>query len=233
MRRFGEAVIVHAGTSCHGFRMSLRNLLFSMTIFAAGLHGAEITKNRTGDWLLINGLVILQVADDGTMTIRNTGAKGNLTLADDGSFTWSIPDQPPTNGKFTEDRLFLKNNQPNAPKWLEYLEFRKATNDTVTEVIELALQQQTSAIAAMAKVREQSIRFGVLNNLRQLAAAADQHFLENGTTRATYDQLVGPDKYIKQLEPMDGEDYTKLDLNQSNAELKIVTASGIIVTYPR
>lgn len=167
------------------------------------------------------------------MTLRNSGAKGKLSMAEDGSFTWEIPDQPVAKGKFVKDRLLLKNDQAGAPKWIEFLEFKRADKETANEVIELALRQQTSALSAMAKVRERSIRMSVLNNLRQLTAAADQHFLENGTTKATYDQLVGPDKYIKQLEPIDGEDYAKLDLNQANSELKIVTASGIIVTYSR
>lgn len=167
------------------------------------------------------------------MTLRNTGAKGPLTLAKDGTFTWKIPDQPVATGKLTGDSLLLKNDQPNPPKWLQFLEFKKADKATASEVIELALQQQTAAISAFAKVRESNVRAVVLNNLRQLAAAADQHFLEYGTTKVTYDQLVGPEKYIAKLSAADGEDYSKLDLNQGSEEWRIVTASGLTITYSR
>jgi hypothetical protein len=70
----------------------------------------------------------------------------------------------------------------------------------------------------------------VLNHLRQISAAADQYFLENGTNHTTVAELVGPTKYIKQLDPVDGEDYSQLELTQGK-ELKITTASGITVSY--
>jgi type IV pilus assembly protein PilA len=55
------------------------------------------------------------------------------------------------------------------------------------------------AIPAFQKVRSSAQEKALLNNLRQLAAAADQYYLETGTSRATYDQLVGPDGYIRVL----------------------------------
>lgn len=33
------------------------------------------------------------------------------------------------------------------------------------------------------------------------SAVVDQYYLEHGVTTATYDDLVGPDKYIKQIRP--------------------------------
>jgi len=66
------------------------------------------------------------------------------------------------------------------------------------------------AIPAFQKVRTTSQQKAVLNNLRQLSAAADMHYLENGVDTARLDQLVGPDKYIKALKPVAGEDYSEL-----------------------
>lgn len=63
------------------------------------------------------------------------------------------------------------------------------------------------AIPAFQKVRYASQEKAVMNNLRQLAAAADQHYLETGENSVTYDQLVGPDKYIQQMTSVGGEDY--------------------------
>jgi hypothetical protein len=72
----------------------------------------------------------------------------------------------------------------------------------------------------------------ILNNLRQLAAASDQFFLEHGTNRVTYDQLVGPEpqKYIKRMVPVQGEDYTRMEFVQGKP-LSVTTADGFAVSY--
>jgi type IV pilus assembly protein PilA len=73
------------------------------------------------------------------------------------------------------------------------------------------------AIPAFQKVRASSQEKTVLNNLRQLSAAADQYYLETGTVTAKYDDLVGPDKYIRQLQAIGGEDYRTLVFRQGAA----------------
>lgn len=63
------------------------------------------------------------------------------------------------------------------------------------------------AIPAFTKVRVNSQQKAVLGNARQLAAAADQYYLENGVTTVRFDQLVGPTKYIKTFATVTGEHY--------------------------
>lgn len=64
------------------------------------------------------------------------------------------------------------------------------------------------AIPAFQKVRTTSQTKAITNNLRQLASAADQYFLEEGATTTTVaSDLVGSDKYIKSLDPVAGETY--------------------------
>ncbi|MGB0419065.1 MAG: prepilin-type N-terminal cleavage/methylation domain-containing protein [Opitutales bacterium] len=63
------------------------------------------------------------------------------------------------------------------------------------------------AIPAFQKVRETSQTKAITNNLRQLASAADQYFIENGVTVAAQTELVGTDKYVKTLNPVAGETY--------------------------
>jgi type IV pilus assembly protein PilA len=64
------------------------------------------------------------------------------------------------------------------------------------------------AIPAFQKVRETSQEKAILNNLRQLASAADQYFLENGVTQVASADLVGTDKYVKVINAVAGESYT-------------------------
>lgn len=70
----------------------------------------------------------------------------------------------------------------------------------------------------------------ILNNLRQLAAAADQYYLENGATTVRFEELVGDTKFIRKLEPVDGENYSTLTFAMGTP-LSIVSRRGITVTY--
>jgi type IV pilus assembly protein PilA len=85
-------------------------------------------------------------------------------------------------------------------------------------------------VPAFQKVRTASQDKAVLNNLRQLAAAADQHYLETGTTTATYDQLVGPTRYIRVINPVAGENYRALRFVQGQT-LRVRMANGQTVEY--
>jgi len=64
------------------------------------------------------------------------------------------------------------------------------------------------AIPAFQKVRTNSQRGAITNNLRQLASAADQYFLESGATTVSTAALVGPNGYVKTFATVAGESYT-------------------------
>src|SRR5664280_1683304 len=63
------------------------------------------------------------------------------------------------------------------------------------------------AIPAFQKVRASSQDKTVMNNMRQLGAAADQYFLEFGTSSAGITALVGSSNYIKALNTVAREVY--------------------------
>ena len=63
------------------------------------------------------------------------------------------------------------------------------------------------AIPAFQKVRTSSQDKAVINNIRQLAGAADQYYLENGVTWVPADSLVGPNNYVKALNLVANETY--------------------------
>lgn len=86
------------------------------------------------------------------------------------------------------------------------------------------------AIPAFQKVRQSSQDKAVLNNARQLSAAADQYFLENGVSTVAISNLVGSDKYVKAINTVAGETYPD-GFTQGTA----ITISGVAgartVTY--
>src|SRR4051812_2124845 len=63
------------------------------------------------------------------------------------------------------------------------------------------------AIPAFQKVRVASQDKAVLNNARQMAAAADQYYLENGASYANSSSLVGANNYVKALNTVASEAY--------------------------
>jgi type IV pilus assembly protein PilA len=63
------------------------------------------------------------------------------------------------------------------------------------------------AIPAFQKVRVASQDKSVLNNLRQLSAAAEQYYLEQGVTTVAQANLIGSDSYIKNLSTVAYEVY--------------------------
>ena len=63
------------------------------------------------------------------------------------------------------------------------------------------------AIPAFQKVRQASQDKTVLNNARQLSAAADQYYLENGVSTVSLGYLIGTTNYVKALNLVANETY--------------------------
>ncbi len=63
------------------------------------------------------------------------------------------------------------------------------------------------AIPAFQKVRQASQDKAVLNNARQLSAAADQYYLEYGGSSVPQANLIGATNYVKALNTVAGETY--------------------------
>lgn len=87
------------------------------------------------------------------------------------------------------------------------------------------------AVPAFQKVRTESQAKAVTNNLRALYAAANQYYLENGVKSATYDDLVGPDKLIKAIVPVAGEDYRKVIFHQG-LPIRVHLPDGRTFAFP-
>ncbi len=63
------------------------------------------------------------------------------------------------------------------------------------------------AIPAFQKVRQASQDKAVLNNARQLSAAADQYYLEYGGSSVGTENLIGATNYVKALNTVAQETY--------------------------
>lgn len=90
-------------------------------------------------------------------------------------------------------------------------------------------QQATSSMMSLEMESEET---AVINNLRQIAAAADQYFLEEGKTSVTIEELVGPDKYILELTPVAGESYEGMIITVEMEEISVILESGQVISLP-
>jgi type IV pilus assembly protein PilA len=86
------------------------------------------------------------------------------------------------------------------------------------------------AIPAFQKVRSSSQDKAVLNNMRQLGAAADQYFLENGTSFCAVTDLVGSSAYVKALNTVANESYPG-NYTQGNPVIVTNIAGARTLTY--
>jgi type IV pilus assembly protein PilA len=86
------------------------------------------------------------------------------------------------------------------------------------------------AIPAFQKVRTSSQDKAILNNVRQLSAAADQYFLENGCSTVGRPSLVGPTSYIKTLQTVANEFYA--DWYTQGITITVYSVAGVrTITY--
>ena len=88
--------------------------------------------------------------------------------------------------------------------------YRSAKGFTLVEIMIVVViigLLAAMAIPAFQKVRQSSQDKAVMNNARQLAAAADQYFLENGVSSVSQGSLVGATNYVKALNLVANETY--------------------------
>ncbi len=71
----------------------------------------------------------------------------------------------------------------------------------------------------------------MLNNARQLSAAADQYYLENGVSTVTLGNLIGTTNYVKALNLVANETYPD-SVTRKGTAISIVGVAGVrTITY--
>ena len=126
-------------------------------------------------------------------------------------------------------------------KWVaigkEFEDFTVKSFDDKSEVLivtkggaEFRLPLVVSKVKLGSNEPPSEIKRKILNNLRQLAAASDQYYLENGVSRANYNDLVGQTKYVREINPVAGEEYRSLQFVQGK-KIEVTTSEGYIMSY--
>src|SRR3954466_8807933 len=88
------------------------------------------------------------------------------------------------------------------------------------------------AIPAFQKVRTSSQDKAVMNTARQIAAAADQYYLESGGSTAAWTQIVGATNYVKSFNTVANETYPDFFTNGVTITIAGVAAVRTITYSP-
>jgi hypothetical protein len=71
----------------------------------------------------------------------------------------------------------------------------------------------------------------MIQNLQVLNDAANKYYAEHDSTTTTFENLVGPGKYLPSIAPVAGEDYRSL-LFKKDHPLRLYLKDGRVVTFP-
>jgi hypothetical protein len=94
---------------------------------------------------------------------------------------------------------------------------------------EKAASSGPPAVAHQVPANSQNSR--IMDNLRMLNDAAEKYYADHNATTATFEQLVGPDKYVSAVLPVAGEDYRTV-LFKKGRPLRIYLKDGRVLAYP-
>ena len=140
-----------------------------------------------------------------------------------------------------ETKLILTSLATGQSRWVtvgkEFAGYTVTAYEQKAETVVLTKDGETFRV----KMKESKIKPGVveppptvqrsiMNNLRLMAAAADQFYIENGRVSVSFDELVGPTKYVKKIDALDGENYRAIEFAPGKP-LVVTTAGGFKLTY--
>ena len=86
------------------------------------------------------------------------------------------------------------------------------------------------AVPAFNKVRQQTRKNAVLENLRQIASVGQQVILDQGVDGAAYLNLVA-DGYMPRVKPVGQESYDFLIVREGGGSLRVDVDDGLTVQY--
>lgn len=144
-----------------------------------------------------------------------------------GRYSFPMPEMsPPAPAVFAASAQTDDSQQTIAQLRRENAELR-ADVDRLTDAARDLLAKLAAPPPVTAVVVQQ--REAMLSNLRKLAASADQFALQNRRLPASLDDVVGPNRYLKELNVINGEDYSQLSF--SAEDLVLTLADGATVSY--
>ncbi|WP_414665132.1 hypothetical protein [Horticoccus sp. 23ND18S-11] len=140
-------------------------------------------------------------------------------------------------------RFALKKSQDGKSYWLEvgqqFEGYTVLSFDKVSEVLTVRREGKDFRVRLpQPKVSADKVKISaekeerILRNLRILAAAADQYYLEKKEVVASYETLVALKEYVKEdIVSVDGENYRAI--NFSSEKMEVLTTGGHTVSYLR
>jgi hypothetical protein len=198
--------------------------------------GESIKDKLIGEWAITAGgtvTSVLQFKEDGTVLNKTADGIGSYRILEDDRLMIEFPDGILLGSlKFTDGRIFLTGSfSASQPLSISLSEVTEEREREAKESMQKTQSQLDEYMKSMEKVRKTSQMYAIKNNLRQLASAAQQYMLETGESKVHYKDLVGKDKYIRELEAVNGESYQEMTITMRDTEISVVDADGELHKY--
>jgi len=184
-----------------------------------------------GEWSLRpagseTATAVMRFDEDGTVVNTAVQAFGHYYFLPDNRLLIEFSDSIILGELKSEGEMVLLSGSIAAPQALNFV-FTPATEQASAEAEE-SIRKATE--------QQQRLQFAYLeraikNNLRQFVSAAQQYMLDAGVSNVTYEDIVGPGKLLDELTPLNGEDYTGLNVTIDDISITVTDADGNTVSY--
>lgn len=208
----------------------------------ATIVSAQIPDRLQGYWYKVNEMSYVHLTVD-TVREMPSGTIGKVVKFSDqlGVLLWEDESGNRT-AFFKDDELLVKNTAANPPAWLALLKYRRhltrGSEVTKREIDALAKTSDAKdpevEKARLARIEvnigRHAIEARMRENLMRLNAIATIYLLERRDADKVSFAKLKASSSIPNIEPVDGEDYSKLEFGKGVKVLEVTSRSGVTVS---
>jgi RNA polymerase sigma factor (sigma-70 family) len=191
--------------------------LASQSLAAAGLAGAALTS--------LMSIKIASIAALGALAAFGAGAFVGLSRSFD-----APPPPPLETPRQSQEIASLRHDNQSLKAEVDRLSAQSARQSATIAQLNANRAAQSATRGSSLGVTQARQQLAMLDYLKQINAAKIQFRLENNRPPSSIQELVGADKYIREIIPQDGEDYSSLSM-EPGQPLTVTTANGLTVTF--
>ncbi|MEX0321218.1 MAG: hypothetical protein AB3N63_03610 [Puniceicoccaceae bacterium] len=195
---------------------------------------SESEKLFTGEWVVVPAnspaSFVFEFKENGRVINKTTNTVGTYEVLKDSRILMEFTGEIIVMEYYESDGSILLTGQVGMQVQPISLSFVVPTEENRAEVKNTYETRFKAQQEAIERYQKQAIEVAIKNNLRQLAAAAQQYMLENGETSVSYQKLI-EEKLIEALTPINGELYDDLLVDMDTTELQVIDATGSVHKY--
>lgn len=206
-------------------------------LLCSATYGDFDQQSLTGEWAVAPSgsktTAIFAFKEDGTVINKTADGYGTYHFLNDGRLMIEFPDGIILGQPKNVDGKILISGTFSASQPLS-MSFSDVTPEKIEEAKETQAKAKTAVdeyLASLERVRSTSQKYEIINNLRQIASAAQQMMLDEGVAKVKLSDIVGEGKRIKSIESVNGEKYDDLEVCIYTTVISVKDADGKEIKY--